>query len=379
MNFHLGLFFTRGVSLRTWDMVGNLDREIAVYLRMIEDGNRVSFFTYGDSGDLRYLDRLGGIGICCNEHGQELGQYESDLARIHADTCESLDIIKTNQTYGSELALDVATKFGKPLVARCGYMWSRNCQLEHGIDAEVTREALRVENKVFTAADRVFVTTQTMRQDVLSRISGLENKVVVIPNYVDTEVFRSIDVPLCTDTLIFVGRIAREKNLEALFEAVRPLDVKLRIIGEGRLRPLLQEKYSDLGDKLVWEGGVPNSELPRHINEAKAFILPSFYEGHPKALIEAMACAIPVIGCDSPGIREIIQDGCNGLLCSTDSNSLRNAIIRVLKDEEMAKSISSCARSYVVENYSLESVGRLELTIMYYIHRNRHNGIGSKQ
>ena len=52
MKFHLGLFFTRGVSLKTWDMVGNLDREIAVYLRMIKAGNQVTFFMYGDSGDL---------------------------------------------------------------------------------------------------------------------------------------------------------------------------------------------------------------------------------------------------------------------------------------------------------------------------------------
>ncbi|MGC8658727.1 MAG: glycosyltransferase family 4 protein [Desulfomonilaceae bacterium] len=376
MNFHLGLFFTRGVSLRTWDMVGNLDREIAVYLRMIDDGNRVSFFTYGDSGDLKYLDRLGGIEICCNQYGQELEQYESDLARIHYDTCESLDIIKTNQTYGSELALDVATKFGKRLVSRCGYMWSRNCRLEHGADAEVTKYALRVENKVFTVADRVFVTTPAMRQDVLSRISGVENRVVVIPNYVDTKVFRPINVPKYDDTLIFVGRIAREKNLEALFEAVRPLDVKLRIVGEGKLRPLLQDKYRDLGDKLVWEGGVRNSELPEYINGAKVFILPSFYEGHPKALIEAMACAVPVIGCDSPGIREIIRDGYNGLLCPTDPDGLRNAILRVLKDHEMAKSLGIRARNYVVENYSLESVGRLELSILNDIHRSRLNDAG---
>ena len=83
--------------------------------------------------------------------------------------------------------------------------------------------------------------------------------------------------------------------------------------------------------KLIWEGGIPNSELPGYINKAKAFVLPSIYEGHPKALIEAMACSIPVIGCDSPGIKEIIGNGSNGLLCATTPGSLRNAINKVLR------------------------------------------------
>ena len=52
MKFHLGLFFTRGVSLKTWDMVGNLDREIALYKRIMDDMNHVTFITYGDATDI---------------------------------------------------------------------------------------------------------------------------------------------------------------------------------------------------------------------------------------------------------------------------------------------------------------------------------------
>ncbi|MHB8203148.1 MAG: glycosyltransferase family 4 protein, partial [Desulfomonilaceae bacterium] len=172
-------------------------------------------------------------------------------------------------------------------------------------------------------------------------------------------------VPQDPDTIIFIGRIAPEKNLEALFEAIRPLNVRLRIIGEGRLRPHLQRKFADMENRLIWEGGIPNSQLPEYINGAKAFILPSMYEGHPKALIEAMACSIPVIGCDSPGIREIINSENNGLLCGTDHQSLRTAITRVMNDREFAKMIAINAREFVMDNYSLQRIAHLELSLMY--------------
>lgn len=360
MNLHLGLFFTRGVSLKTWDMVGNLDREIALYQRIIDDMKSVTFVTYGDATDLEYSDRLNGIRILCNEKGLDVEEYESNLHEIHGQAFKTFDIIKTNQMYGAELALNIAKRFGKPFVARCGYMWSQNCIREHGPDSAITKEALRVEAKIFDQADRIFVTTDAMAKDVLSRIPGVEYKLMVIPNYVDTDVFHPLNLPKEPKTLLFVGRIAPEKNLDALLEAIRPLDVKVRLIGEGRLRPALQEKYADLGERLVWEGGVPNSELPEYINRAQVFILPSLYEGHPKSLIEAMACAVPVIGCDSPGIRSIIRDGYNGFLCDTDPESIRNAILKVLSDKKLAVKTGGTAREFIETLFSLNKLAHLE-------------------
>ena len=360
MKFHLGLFFTRGVSLKTWDMVGNLDREIALYKRIMDDMNHVTFITYGDATDIEFSDRLGGIRILCNEQGLTLEDYESNLEHIHGQALDSIDIIKTNQMYGAELALDIARKFEKIFIARCGYMWSQNCFWEHGADSPITKEALRVEAKVFSEADRIFVTTEAMARNVLVRFPKFECKLITLPNYVDTDVFRPLNRPKEPRTLVFVGRIAPEKNLDALLEAIRPLDVRLLIIGEGRLRPALQRKYSDLGKRLVWEGGVPNSILPEYINRAQAFILPSLYEGHPKSLIEAMACGVPVIGCSSPGIRSIIEDGHNGFLCDTDSESIRKTVLKVLSDEILTHKIGERAREFVEKRFSLNILSRLE-------------------
>jgi glycosyltransferase involved in cell wall biosynthesis len=364
MNLHLVLFFTRGVSLRTWGMMGMLDREIAIYRRLVRNGFDVSFVTYGGADDLEYSERLGPIRILCNEDALPPAEYERRLMAIHGRVLSGAHVVKTNQTYGAELALETAKHLSIPLVARCGYMWSFNAGREHGLDSPAAVEARRVEEKVFSEADGVVVTTEAMHRDLLQRIPHTHGKVRVIPNYVETERFKPLDLDKDLASLIFVGRIAPEKNLDSLLEAIRPLDVKLTLIGEGRLRPDLQKKFADLDSRLSWEGTVRNSELPAQLNRAGIFVLPSLYEGHPKSLIEAMSCRMPVIGADSPGIREIVRHRENGLLCGTGPEGIRTAIMEVLSHTDLSERIGISARKYVLENYSLDRIAELELSLL---------------
>lgn len=360
MSVHLVLFFTRGVSLRTWGMMGMLAREIAVYKRFVADGFRVSFVTYGNARDLDYSEELGGIEILCNEGDRPLEKYESRLLSLHERSLRNCSVIKTNQTYGAELALKAACFFKKPFVARCGYMWSKNTALELGYNSKQAVHARAVEEKVFSASHKVVVTTDEMKQDVVSRIPAAASKIVVIPNYVDTNVFKPDDSQRDDNSLLFVGRIAGEKNLDSLLEAIRPLQVKLVLIGEGKLRPELQERFRDLEGRITWEGNVPNHRLPEYMNRAAIFVLPSLYEGHPKALLEAMACRVPVIGTDSSGVRELIQHGQNGYLCGTDATSLRKAIEALLSRPDLRAELGMNARRFVVDNYSLDKIAATE-------------------
>jgi glycosyltransferase involved in cell wall biosynthesis len=345
-------------------MMGMLEREIAIYKRLLRRGFEVSFVTYGSEADLAYLGKMGGIRILCNQTGLAPEVYENSLGSLHRESLESCHIIKTNQIYGGELALSASQVFQKPLIARCGYMWSQNAAKEHGTDSEAAIHAREVEEKVFRGANRVVVTTPAMRDDVLRRIPEAASKLAVIPNYVDTDVFRPYSEVPDEVTLIFVGRIAPEKNLSALLEAIQPLQVRLIIIGEGKIRPELQRRFASLNGRISWEGNVPNSELPGYLNRAGLFILPSFYEGHPKALIEAMACGLPVIGADSPGIRELIRHGETGYSCGGDSVSIREAIQELLARPTLRERIGRNARQYVIENYSLDRIAELELALL---------------
>jgi glycosyltransferase involved in cell wall biosynthesis len=369
MKTGLVLFFTRGVSLRTWHMVGTLDREVAVYKRLQEKGFDVEFLTYGGSGELDFADRLNGIGILCNEGDLPFEMYEESVLEIHAERLRSAGVIKTNQTYGADVALHAAHRFSAGLVARCGYMWSHNAAREYGDGSRQAVEARSTEERVFRAADRVVVTTEVMRSDVAQRIPEAAGKTVVIPNYVDTATFRPRSSPEPTNTIVFVGRIAPEKNLAALLEAIEPLPVQLILIGEGKLRPELQARYARLDDKVVWEGNVPNSALPEYFNSAVAFVLPSFYEGHPKALAEAMSCGVPVVGADSTGIREMILHRETGLLSGTDPASIRGALNELLADEPLRRRLGANARAYIEEHYSLDRIIEREMSMLVEVAR----------
>ncbi len=346
-----------------------LEREIAIYKRLLRCGFQVSFLTYGSEADLSYSGKMNGIRILCNQAGIPPEIYENTLCSVHRDSLDTCHVIKTNQIYGAELALSASQVFQKPLVARCGYMWSQNASREHGANSEAAIHAREVEEKVFRGANRVVVTTPAMREDVLRRIPDAALKLAVIPNYVDTDVFRPYSEIRDETTLIFVGRIAPEKNLSALLEAIQPLQVRLILIGEGKIRPELQGRFASLDGRISWEGNVPNSKLPEYLNRAGLFILPSLYEGHPKALIEAMACGLPVIGADSPGIRELIRHGETGYLCGSDPASIRNAIQELLASPTLGARMGPNARQYVMANYSLDRIAGLELALLKEVAR----------
>jgi glycosyltransferase involved in cell wall biosynthesis len=132
------------------------------------------------------------------------------------------------------------------------------------------------------------------------------------------------------------------------------------LIGEGPLRPTL-ELEAARNPRLRLLGGRPHGELPEHLRRAAIYVLPSLYEGHPKTLIEAMACGRPVVTTNVPGIREIVRDGETGALCAPDVLSLRARIADVLRDAKLRERLGCGARAFAVAHYSLERIIDQEL------------------
>lgn len=359
----LTLFFTRGVSLQTWVERGMFQREVAIYQRLQQQGVEVSFVTYGNRRDYEYTSRIPGIKILCNHWNLPQKLYQRWLHLLHGSWLWRSDVFKTNQTAGADIALRCGKFWRKPLVARCGYMWSEFVAKKHGVDSPAHHQAQALESEVFSAARRVVVTTPMMATDIAQRLPDTASRSIVIPNYVETERFQSLNRERDFD-LVFVGRLVSQKNVAALLEAIDPLNVRLLLIGNGELGESLQEKFSHLGDRVQWQGNVSNSDLPTYLNRSLAFILPSHYEGHPKALIEAMSCGLPVIGGDSPGIREIISHGENGWLCGTDADNIRIAIEKLLSHPELLTQLGQQARQYVLKNYAIDHIVNLEMSLL---------------
>lgn len=362
--YSVALFFTRGVSLHSWYQAGLFEREVALYRRLQSNGVKVTFITYGDSADLQYEGLLPGITICCNRFGIPDWLYARLINQLHRKHLLAADLIKTNQTIGADVALLAAVRLRKPLISRCGYLLSEFAACQFGADSRQAVQARELEDKVFGSADAIVVTTPAMKDSVLNRQKNAGTKIEVIPNYVDMTIFSPTDKLLDTllPRLCFVGRLEPQKNIEALIEAVNGTDTYLDIIGQGEMADALAN--AAVGNtRISFHGPIPNKSLPQYILRSSAFILPSLYEGHPKVLIEAMACGVPVIGADVPGINAVIRHGENGWLCRTDASSIREAIQTVLSDTALQQRLGSNAHRYVMEHYDLDKVVEMELDV----------------
>jgi len=359
------LFFTEGMSLSGWADIGMLDREVAIYQHLNQYGVSTSFITYGGPRDLEVANGIPEIEVYCNRWMLPERAYASMLPILHGRILREADVYKTNQTNGATLAMNMAHRFSKPLIARCGYMWSFNQAKIHGEESREAQHALKVEEIVFTNADAINVTTERMAEDLRTRFAA-ELKVNVVPNYVDTTVFRPYkDRGEPEFDLLFIGRLSSEKNVAGILKAIEPLkDVTIGIVGDGSLKRVLQEEFAGMGDRIAWLGNIPNSQLPSIINRSRVFILASFYEGHPKVLIEAMACGVPVIGTDAPGIREILHHDENGILSGAAPEEIRSSIMRVMDDLILQKRLGKNAQAYVERHFSLEKIQRKELEII---------------
>lgn len=360
---HLTLFFTHDTSLRAWERNGMLEREVALYRKYVEKGVRVSFITYGRRDKKLYSKKLHGIDIHCNELRLPLGLYTRMIPFLHGKVLRQSSVIKSNQTPGALTALTAARRFNKPMLARCGYMHSEFIANQHGANSPQARQALDDERKLFGAADAIEVTTPMMRDNIIARIPASAAKITVTPNYVDTATFSPRKVEKEID-LLFIGRLNPQKNLEALLESLRGLNLKTVIIGSGPLENALKEKAKSLDLDIDWKGNIPNTELPEYLNRSKIFILPSHYEGHPKTLIEAMAAGVAVIGTNVPGIREVVTHRENGWLCDTDPASIKEAITAISRSQQLRAELGKNARTFALDHYSLEIIAEQELALL---------------
>jgi glycosyltransferase involved in cell wall biosynthesis len=357
----LVLFFTERVSLQTWDSVGMFDREVALYKALQAEGVNPIFVTYGGGREQDFLPRLPGFQINSNDWNLPHGLYK----RLLQNFPPKGDIYKSNQVSGADVALLAARRANAKFIARCGYLLSEFQANKFGHSSSEAQQARELEAEVFSGADRVVVTTAAMSASAIAIHALDARKVRVIPNYVETDRFHLKSYKHDGVTRIgFVGRLDVQKNLPSLLEAVAGLDVELHLVGYGPLRAQLEELAEPSTPAIKFLGSLPNLELPAFLNSCDLFILPSLYEGHPKALLEAMACGVPVIGTRVPGIQELIRDGENGLLCELDPESIRAAIQRALGDPDLRARLGRNGRKYIEENFSLQRVVNLELTLL---------------
>ena len=204
--------------------------------------------------------------------------------------------------------------------------------------------------------------------DTLKRSGIPARKLRLVMNAVDLDgVDSSVSSPghRSGDTVIgFVGRLITLKNVECLIAAIQHvararLDVHLTIVGDGPLRGRLQAmtRSMGVGDRITFSGYRPDAIAV--LKTFDIFVLPSWTEGLPRALMEAMAASIPAIASDVPGNRALIEDGVTGLLFPPDrSEQLARAITTMLDHPVRAKEMAQRARAKIERDFSAQRMAQ---------------------
>ena len=192
-----------------------------------------------------------------------------------------------------------------------------------------------------------------------------KNKISIAYEYfIDINKFRSEKPLEKRHNLIgYIGRWSREKGVLNFIRAIPNLlkyrkDIEFLIAGNGELRGEIKEYLNseNLNGKVRLIGWISHDELPKYLSDIKLFVLPSYTEGLPATMLEAMACNTPVLVTPVGAIPDIIKDSENGFIMGDNSpECIARNIIRVLEDPRV-KEITRNARKLIEEKYTYDAI-----------------------
>jgi glycosyltransferase involved in cell wall biosynthesis len=163
------------------------------------------------------------------------------------------------------------------------------------------------------------------------------------------------------NTIIYTGRLSPEKGIDVLVRSfallVKTQPCQLLIIADGPEQESVVKLIAehDLDGSVLLISRV--EEVASYLKASDLFVLPSRFEGLSNALLEAMACGLPVISTRVGGSRDIIEDGVNGLLVEVDAtDQLRDAMERVLCDRQLAANLGANARAAVEAKHDMRRI-----------------------
>lgn len=311
-----------------------------------------------------------------------------------------------------EIAQDVG---GADLVH--SHTWYANgaghiAQLLHGIPHVITAHSLEplrpwkaeqlgggyrvsswIERDAFASADGIIAVSHGMRRDILRSYPFLdEQRVSVVHNGIDLEswhsvhddaLLRSLGIDPERPSVVFVGRITRQKGLPYLLRAASLLPAEVQLVlcaGAPDTAEILSEVRRGVAELqqtrtgVVWiEETLDRHDLSAVLTSATTFVCPSIYEPLGIVNLEAMACGAPVVGTATGGIPEVVDDGVTGLLVPIEQAEdgtgtpldperfvadLARALVEVVSDPDRAKRMGAAGRARAERDFGWERISK---------------------
>ena len=240
---------------------------------------------------------------------------------------------------------------------------------------------------VKTFSRKVLNKTQTVIAPTKKVHSMLENyhiksPVVTVPSGLDIDRFtdktliekgfairRETGIPESSKVLVYVGRLAKEKNIEELFcllKDMKECDIRLLLVGDGPYKKQLKllADEMNINDKIIFTGMVEPDKVAEYYKAGDVFVSASQSETQGLTYIEAMASGTPVLCRKDPCLDDLILQGINGFQYSSDSE-FKSLLEKLLSDSELRKNIGKAASETIKSRYSSDGFAKSVFNVYY--------------
>lgn len=261
-----------------------------------------------------------------------------------------VNVAADSSYYRKSVFIRTAHFFGKKIVIH-----------QHGGDFEtfyyhdLSERGRRKARKVLNMAD-AFVVLAPVWKAFFSKIVE-EDKIAVLPNSIS--VSEKTQKHYGQHKMLFLGRLCKEKGIRELFFCIPALrekypDLKLYLGGIWEDAEL-EEEAARYPEQIQWLGWIGGAEKQKYLEECDIFVLPTYFEGQPVSVLEAMGASCAVVASEVGGIPMMIAGEENGIFVEPkDEASLLAALDRVLSDAALCERLGTKAREKVVKEFSLD-------------------------
>lgn len=314
-----------------------------------------------------------------------------------AQDCDGTDLVHSHTWYANFAGYLASLLHGVPHVLSAHSLeplrpWKAE-QLGGGYAISSFAERVAFEN-----AAGVIAVSAGMREDILRAYPAVDPaRVHVVHNGIDiqqwqpnpaTDAVRARGIDPDAPTIVFVGRITRQKGLPFFLRAVRELPPEVQVVlcaGAPDTPEIAEEVDGLVAELQTTRSGVhlisemlPRDELTQILTHATTFVCPSIYEPLGIVNLEAMACGIPVVATATGGIPEVVVDGETGYLVPLEQASdgtgtptdpdrfvadLAATLTRMVSDRERAREMGTASRRRAAEHFSWSSIGQRTLEV----------------
>lgn len=382
----LGLLPALGGGIRELARTGQVSRLVDGYLRRyVEAFDEVVYFSYLTESIDEYTQDMAirkRVRIISPPGPLPRGKWAREMVSAQREELGRCDVLRVFQVTGTTplyWADSWRRPLGVPFVTTYGFSYA-------ALSDSMVKKMLKqtVEKWALRHAAAVIATTEALKEQ--ARAIAPKARVELIPNGVDTARFvpspravRSNKEPF---KILYVGRLSPEKNVKTLFTATsdfvthyRPREgVSDTIVGVGPDRAALEKQAQDLGIRnlVTFRDVVDQRDLPAEYAAADVFVLPSFTEGHPKVLIEAMSCGLACVVSDRGGNLSLIENGVTGLQFDPERPAELEACLKRLRDDPaLAARLGAAAREQAVARYDLGALVTREIALLKDVARGR--------